>query len=301
MAKIDRVPWYTNYYSNDSNILNLSNNVCYDRILFDLIDHNFNKKCIFCYPDGANTYIALANYHAIDPVNIAIGYGAGDIIHRLLTYFSEYKVAIHTPTYELAGTFANNLGMQVCSSSNLDDLDADILYIANPNGVTGNALHKNELLNLASRYRYVIADEAYGDFSTVDHSVLHHASTSNIIVVKTFSKSIASPGLRFGYCISNSKFIADFQNARASTVISGITEHYVMQLIPLIRDHVNRMFNTRFYIEHKYDCYPSNGNYVLFKSPVNFNCRVKQFSNYWRMALTDITTFKALENGNFTT
>lgn len=297
MPIINRPVWYTDYYTDLNGKLNLSNNVCYDNVLMNEVSLNIDSSLLFKYPDAANLYSKLAQHHNISPEYINIGYGAGDIVYRLMSYFRGYSIAIYTPTYELAHIFANNMGLTVTQSDNLAELSADILYIANPNGVTGKALSRTEIINLSNKFKYTIVDEAYGDFCTIDYSVLTDSLISNIIVIKTLSKSIASPGLRFGYCISNKEFISDFQNHRSSTVVTGFTESIVTDLLPRISSHVTRMVETRKYIENKYETVPSQGNYVLFKNNPNFNCYVKKTQlGHYRMALTDIDTFKLLEN-----
>lgn len=294
MNKILRPKWYENYYNND-NILDLSNNICYDGILLSELNFNINHFNISRYPDPAKTYKILSRYLDIDVKNIAIGYGAGDIILRLLQNFKDYSIKIIVPTYELARIFSINLGMKVITDNNEG---AEILYIANPNGVTGVAITKEEIILLVKKYKYVIVDEAYADFATNGCSVLTEIQNfKNLIVIKTFSKSIASPGLRFGYCVGDLDIIEDIQNNRPSTVMTNITPDIVSHLLPKIKDHVSRMLETRNYIENKYECVLSQGNFTLFKNNPNFNCKIKETEQQLiRMALTDIKTFKRLEN-----
>ena len=294
MNNIQRPRWYENYYDNNE-ILDLSNNICYDEILKSELIFNIECNNIFKYPDPAKTYRVLSNYLDIDVRNIAIGYGAGDIILRLLQNFKNHSIGIVVPTYDLARIFAINLGMKVIT----DDIErADMLYIANPNGVTGKALSKKEILLLVKKYKYIIVDEAYADFDITNCSVLNEIQNfNNLIVVKTFSESIASPGLRFGYCVSNQIIIEDLQNNRPSTVMTNFTPDIITHLLPKIKDHVSRMLETRNYIEEKYNCISSQGNFTLFKNNLNFNCKIKETEqNLIRMALTDIKTFKRLEN-----
>lgn len=298
MPKIDRPLWYIDYYKDTRDKLNLSNNVCYDQILINELNFNIDFDKIYQYPDAAETYHELSRYYQIDPKTIAIGYGAGDIIFRLFNYFKNYSISIHTPTYELANTFAVNQGMNVQSSIDLDSLSNDILYLANPNGITGEFLNKETIINLSKKFKFIILDEAYGDFCRYECSFFRESyKLPNIVVIKTFSKSIASPGIRFGYCSSNVDFINDFQNSRSSTVITAITPYLIPKLLNSITNHVNRMILTKNYIEQKYLCKPSHGNFVLFKEDPKLNCIVKKTpQGYYRMALTDLNTFIKLEN-----
>jgi histidinol-phosphate/aromatic aminotransferase/cobyric acid decarboxylase-like protein len=289
--------WYHPFYDNDG-ILNLSNNVCYDQILINDLNTSLDLKKIFEYPDPFLTYVTLSNFLNINIKNIAIGFGASDIIHRLFDFFRDHTIGILTPTYDLSISFAENLYINFKKSNNLDELKTDILYIVNPNGINGKALFKEDLLKISENYKYMIIDEAYSDFCNGEISLLNDSINKNIIVIKTFSKTISVPGLRFGYCVSNQQFIKDFQERRSAVIITGITQQFIPFLIEQIPYHVKRMMITKKYIEEKYSCVPSNGNFVLFKTDPNFNCKIKKTEeNLFRMALIDLDTFKKIENG----
>lgn len=296
MEHIKRPLWYVNRYKQGT--LNLSNNVCYDNVLMSELDINVSFQELNEYPDAANIYFALGKYHNVDVKNLAVGYGSGDIIFRIFQLFKDYKIGILVPTYELAYIFAINLGMNVITSEDIDNINTDILYIANPNGVTGEVVSKEKILELSKKYKLMIVDEAYGDFCNLNFSVLDESARyDNIIVIKTFSKTIASPGVRFGYCVSNETFINNIQENRSSTVITGFTTNIILELIKHIPAHISRMLKTRKYIEEKYNCITSHGNFVLFKKNPAFNCEIKKTSKgLYRMALTDLETFKKIEN-----
>lgn len=265
------------------NLLDLSNNVCYDRY----INHSYEYDAIN-YPDDSIAYHELSRYYNVNPKNIAIGYGSCELVLRILSTYRNTSISIARPTWQLAEMYAAGLKMNIVE-------EGDIHYVANPNGITGQALTRQEILNLADKHQMVIVDEAYGDFSNC--SVLDIApSLPNVIVVKTFSKSIASPGLRFGYCFSNDVIIKRLQDSRPGYVTTGQTASAVKHLLPQIKLHVARMLDTKEYIEGKYDVIPSLGNYVLFNSNPRLPVKMKEINGVYRMALTDIVTFKELEN-----
>jgi histidinol-phosphate aminotransferase len=266
-----------------SNLLDLSCNVCYDQYL----DFNFEQKNC-AYPDAGEAYRLLSNFYNISVQNIAIGYGSSELILRIFNLYKNYSIKIIEPTWQLAELYSHFIGMSVNENS-------DVLYIANPNGLTGISLSKEEILDLTNKYKLVIVDEAYGDFS--NNSVLSNAITmDNLIVIKTLSKTVAAPGLRFGYCISNTDIINKIQDVRPGYVISGSTVPALKKLLPQVRPHISRMLATRAYIESKYDVVPSQGNYVLFKNNLQLPVIVKCINNFFRMSLTDIDTFKKIEN-----
>jgi Histidinol-phosphate/aromatic aminotransferase and cobyric acid decarboxylase len=89
---------------------------------------------------------------------------------------------------------------------------ADILYLDSPNNPTGFQFTKTELQTLVKSFDgLVIIDEAYGEFA--DYSLSSFAKTqSNLIVVRTLSKSFGMAGIRLGYFVANKKFTDAFLN-----------------------------------------------------------------------------------------
>jgi histidinol-phosphate aminotransferase len=282
----NRVDWTVT--KSKTNLLDLSGNVCYDRLL------TVGSSCAFGnYPDDAEAYHLVSAFYNIDPHNIAIGYGSCELILRILQAFKNLSLSIVTPTWQLAELYPEHLGM----TYNIYPAPADMLYVANPNGITGEVLNKTQIINLLSKYQLVIVDEAYGDFS--NQSLVNEAPKfNNLIVVKTLSKTIAAPGLRFGYCFANSGLIKKIQNIRPGYVTTSSTVDALKDLLPKISAHLARMIETRNYIENKYDTIKSQGNFVLFKNEEKIPVKMKQVGNAYRMALTDLETFKKLENEN---
>ena len=83
--------------------------------------------------------------------------------------------------------------------------DASGLIFANPNAPTGIALSCDTIRKMLLAYprdKVFVVDEAYADFGT--ESVLPLLSEfPNLVVVRTFSKSLAFAGMRMGYIVAS--------------------------------------------------------------------------------------------------
>ena len=86
--------------------------------------------------------------------------------------------------------------------------DTSIIF-ANPNAPTGIALSRHEvraMLRAAPKDRVFVVDEAYVDFGG-ESCIPLLAEFSNLVVVRTFSKSLCGAGMRLGYVVSSPELV----------------------------------------------------------------------------------------------
>ena len=83
------------------------------------------------------------------------------------------------------------------------------LIFANPNAPTGLALKRSQveqILNAAPEGQVVVVDEAYCDFG--GESCLPLLKTHrNLVIVRTFSKSLSFAGMRLGYIVAHPELV----------------------------------------------------------------------------------------------
>lgn len=277
---------------------NLSNNICVDPWVpkqLPLVDCGH----LTTYPDEFPIYQAIGRYHGVDLDRIAIGFGLGELIQRIYLHLSLNVVTVVVPTWPMSHVFLDieNIPQRHIEHHNFDQLDFDQLlvpptntiYISNPNGINSYVFSKEQIHKLLEVYQCVILDESYMEFSQHNHSMIDQIDQyQNLIVLKTLSKSLSMPGLRLGYALANPVVIKTLQLCRPSCVAHGATVQLAAVAFRLIPGHVNRMLDTRCYLENKYNTIPSNGNYVLFNgsAPVQADILTKTvYHNITRMSL----------------
>ena len=89
-----------------------------------------------------------------------------------------------------------------------NDFDTSIIF-ANPNAPTGLALsrgHVRAMMQSAPRDRVFVVDEAYVDFGG-ESAIALLAEFKNLVVVRTFSKSLCGAGQRLGYLVANPELV----------------------------------------------------------------------------------------------
>lgn len=268
--------------------LNLSNNVCHDSILIDEVKDLYKKLEIdpSQYPDEYDAYCTLSDYYNLPIENIAIGHGSGELMNRLLYLFREKRISIMSPTWQIPEVMGSIMNLNIV---NKYDPDADIVYIANPNGQTGTIV--NGIERICDKHEYVIVDEAYIDFSSKESMFTNRPD--NVIILRSLSKSLSMAGLRFGYLFANDLLVEQVQQIRPNYVTNSFVIDALPYLLDMIPAHVERMLETRDYIESNYDCVKSNANYVLFKNPPMFVSKweTKKINGLTRMSLLNLKDF----------
>lgn len=268
-----RLNWWDRCYEYDSERIDLSTNICYDDLLPSW-SFDFNR-----YSDEAICYEILSEYYHVNIKNIAIGLGLSELITRILHYVQANNLTLTvkgTPTWKPVESMQRVL--------NIKDGD-DVVYYANPNGNTGEYKDTYPRGN-----KLTILDLSYDDFTT-QPSALN--VEPGVIKLKTLSKSIALPGIRFGWVTGEKDIIKYIQDIRPGHVTTCDIERHLHSILENIKPHVNRMNECKRYIEKKYDCMHSHGNYVIFRSNVNLSSlttkvKCKRLNdNCIRMALTN--------------
>lgn len=92
--------------------------------------------------------------------------------------------------------------------SDANGKDSSVIF-ANPNAPTGLSLTRDEvrrMIGRAPKDRIFVVDEAYVDFGG-ESAIPLIKEFDNLVVVRTFSKSLCGAGQRLGYIVSNPKLI----------------------------------------------------------------------------------------------
>lgn len=193
------------------------------------------------YPD--NRYIefrrAAARFVGVAPENIVPGNGSSELIRLFAeAILGEGGLAlIPQPTfgeYEnqslLAGGSVRRVeigpgGMPLFSDSDL--LEANAVFICNPNNPTGALLSKEEIIALLKRCEesetFLLVDEAFIELSDPDQSVAKLApSREYLFVMRSLTKSFGVPGLRLGFGVTNPLLTEIMDRARIPWSLGSI-------------------------------------------------------------------------------
>lgn len=181
------------------------------------------------YPDEHADVLVrmLAESNQVDPSQILLGDGSGEILQLCATTFTGPQNGILVaadPTFEAVLKHAAVNGADVVRvpltttfSHDLPKMSAvakkGLVYICNPNNPTASITPRHEMRDFvakAPRETTILVDEAYfhyadnPDYESVIPLVKEYP---NLIVARTFSKIYGMAGLRCGYCVGRREVI----------------------------------------------------------------------------------------------
>lgn len=184
------------------------------------------------YPDPTclNLKEKLAGLYGLKRENIFVSNSSDDVLNHAFTAFaSDEKTACFADiTYGFYKVFAKLHGTKTAVFPLKSDFSIDphdymgikdsLIVIANPNAPTGMALSPDAIreICLKSPDCAVIVDEAYVDFGA-ESCVGLIGELDNLIVCRTYSKSMSMAGARLGFAMANAELISDLEKIKYST------------------------------------------------------------------------------------
>jgi histidinol-phosphate aminotransferase len=232
-------------------------------------------------PDGEPLRSALAQHHAVTPRQVMVAGGADAVLDCCFRAFAAQggRVAYGTPTYSLFPVLARLHGAEAVElelaeissvAIGIEEADADLTLIVNPNSPTGSWSRPVDLVEHMHGARgVVVIDEAYCDFAP-ESVIPYLAGLPNWIVVRTFSKSYALAGLRAGCAVGAPDLIADLRAVADSYPISATTlagagaaledrAHHA-RIVNTVKEQRTRLTNALR--EQRWDVLHSQANFV---------------------------------------
>jgi histidinol-phosphate aminotransferase len=187
------------------------------------------------YPDPLATVFRMraAEVLGVSPDWILCGNGSDDLLTILVRTFvgAGEWLRMPYPSYILYRTLAGIQGAHCDECHYNADWSLDdrfgaasttagdpikLAIIANPNSPSGTLLPPTRVAALADRLACaVVVDEAYGDFADTNCLDLVRQNP-RVIVTRSFSKSYALAGLRFGFAVAQPHVIAELQKVKDS-------------------------------------------------------------------------------------
>lgn len=185
------------------------------------------------YPDPLNRKLkhALSKEYRLPEDFFICGNGGADLIYRLayalrpkralLTAptFAEYEEALkQTGTKCLFHELRGNLEVRDDILEQMED-SVDVMFLCNPNNPTGLLVPQQLLLRIMEKAKrcqiLLVMDECFLDFTGQEERSLVPLvrETSRLMILKSFTKMYAMPGIRLGYAVSSNRELLERMEA----------------------------------------------------------------------------------------
>jgi len=189
---------------------------------------------------------------------VACGTGTTEFIYLLPEILKSKKALIFGPTYAdyadacirydvhvdyIFGKVAKSF--QPTLNKNLLE-EVDTVFICNPNNPTGHFIPYNQLKNWCKSYpdvRFII-DESYLYFlPEYDYETMIRCGLPNVIVLSSFSKIFAIPGLRLGFIVANPEIIQQFRKIEKPwniNIIAQLAAGFIFDNMLAVQNHIEK-------------------------------------------------------------
>lgn len=178
-------------------------------------------------PTAAPARAAIAAHFDLQPAQVTLGNGADELIEMCFRAFAGKgdRVAYPTPTYPLFEPLCRIHEAVPSPHATAegwtwtDELAGDrapLKFVVNPNSPTGTWSAEAAVEDVVTKSRgVVVLDEAYVDFAP-ESCVGLLEKHSNLLILRTFSKSYALAGMRIGFALGNPELIANLDAVKDS-------------------------------------------------------------------------------------
>ena len=198
------------------------------------------------YPDSNSSQlrIEIAKKFKCDPKKIICGSGSDEIIQIICQLFLKSKEEVIVPRYsflmyriysKIVGAkikYAKEKNYKISIQEILKNVSnkTKIVFLANPNNPTGTYLKKEEILKLRKRLRsniLLVIDDAYDEYvrkKNYKSGLNIFKKSTNVIVLRTFSKIYGLAGLRIGWGYGPKKIIEAMNTIKPPFNVSTVAQ-----------------------------------------------------------------------------
>lgn len=210
---------------------------------------SIKKKNISFYPDpeakelrrklgsslgiNSNKLIITAGISELIDLIGKVFIGEGTRVLTLQHTYGEYERVATTNNENIKKVKMPNLEMEV--NPIISEIENNtVTFLCNPNNPTGDSLTKADIKRILKRTKeknsLLVIDEAYRDF--LNHELnLKDLITSNLILMRSFTKIFGIPGIRIGYGITSKDNIEYLMKAKIPWNTSGISHKIAPELM----------------------------------------------------------------------
>ena len=182
-------------------------------------------------PDCSRLKEAISKEDAVSETKIACGNGGADLLYRLAFGLQPKKVLLPAPAFVEYEEALSAAGAQIEYYRMTEDFiikedileqiteDTDFVVVCNPNNPTGILTKRERILRILERAEktktFVLVDECFLEIckNEKEYTVKPFIEKyEHLIILKSFTKLYAIPGVRLGYILAGSEKVIERVN-----------------------------------------------------------------------------------------
>ena len=233
----------------------------------------------------------LARRYGVTPDQLVLGNGSNEVLLNTFLVFGGHgrRTLLFQPTYSMharltliaGGTSVDELvGLPYILTRDraleaMGRVRPEIVVFTTPNNPTGNQIPFDAILAVAEAFpeTLVLVDEAYSDFAGTT-LLPELAAHPNMVISKTFSKVMASAGLRVGILITHPEVAEIFRAVQLPYNVSALTHAVAAKIAKddaVVPRRVALCASERARVSAalgqvaEIDVFPSVTNFILFR------------------------------------
>jgi histidinol-phosphate aminotransferase len=239
------------------------------------------------YPDPLSQELRekLGALYGFPANQIICGNGSDDILNMIVRTFTQPGEAVEffEPTFPLYRILAIIHGVKVISLKLSEPFDCPpappgevkVFFLANPNSPVGFGYPTAVVSQMAGRTKGVlVVDEAYAEFAQ-ENALELVRNFSQVIIVRTFSKSYSLAGLRLGYAIADGGLIREMFKVKDPFNVTHLTQALAAAALEdqvYLRKNISQIVKTREWFSNEavalgYRIIPSQANFIFLQPP----------------------------------
>jgi len=301
-------------------IADFSSNVWYKGAPVQLISHLQKKvKNIIHYPEpnAEKLSLKIANRFKLNYKNVLVTNGATEAFYLIAQFFQQYHSLIVYPSfseYEDSCKIFNHKIQFITIDNLIENTDfqyGSLIWLGNPNNPDGEIISKEtiELLCKKNPKSTIIIDEAYGELCNgFESSIPLLDLFSNLIIIRSLTKTFAIPGIRLGYVLASEKIIEDLTLIKIPWSVNYLAleaGEFILSKYEQLMPEPNwfsfcKSFQNELHNIQGLKVRVSNCNYYLVQIQNGKACDLKHFliENYG-LLIRDASNFRGLDESFF--
>lgn len=154
-------------------------------------------------------------------------------------------------------------------------LEGDCVITSNPVNPTGSYIKKEDVTSFLERGGKLFLDESFVDISLIESSTSLAEEFKNVLIISSFTKSLAIPGLRLGFTIGSlseelERRVQPWRvNSITYYVFSNVSPKDIKGFFKKSKEYVKELHELLDKVPSRYKKYKSVAPFVLFEFPIH--------------------------------